>query len=288
MDFYCPCGFQYNKEEFKKHFRNCEKFAEKYTNLDYAISKIISKTLKNNRNSKLLLFILERYIKLIKQKMKINRKSNMPNIEIGKKIYNSVYNFKNNFGDTMLNQNQQSHININNNYNIINHTQKDYYYNYNFNNNINNMLSYSFSSDIYNEFSVNNSSNLSLNLNRANSQIFTGNNKNESFLKPKYYSQINVQIMNHNLLLKGTGIKEDENKIIIDFCKKEYFKADGKLEERNLKNISNKLKGILFHEWLIIVSNNDNNDIYFNLSSSKCKNIVIFSIEDKKFQVLKL
>lgn len=106
MDFKCLCGKTFNKKEFKKHFRDCNNFKEKYKNFDLKLSQLLYKYCKININLIMIKFLLERFVKLIAHKINfLNAKSSIPlphNFDYKKK-YNS-------------NNNRNYNNNCNNNY----------------------------------------------------------------------------------------------------------------------------------------------------------------------------
>ena len=66
----CVCGKEFKKINFKKHYKICELFLDKYNIFDYKISKILGEYLFDKKNLILIRFLIERYLKLIDKKIK--------------------------------------------------------------------------------------------------------------------------------------------------------------------------------------------------------------------------
>ncbi len=63
--FKCVCDEDLNKNTFKKHFKNCLQFKDKFIDIDFKISILLK-----NYNPLLIKNYLSRYIKLINSKFK--------------------------------------------------------------------------------------------------------------------------------------------------------------------------------------------------------------------------
>ena len=81
----CTCGYFFKKKEFKKHFKRCPYFLDKFTKFDYKISRLIGQYLINKDNLNIVRFLMKRYIKIIDKKIieyneeveKVNEKNNI-------------------------------------------------------------------------------------------------------------------------------------------------------------------------------------------------------------------
>ena len=83
------CGIKVNKKDFKLHYRNCNHFLEKYEDFDFKISSQISKHF-TKKNASIIIFLLERYIKLIKHKIEKKNIKHNPSSKyiVPKELYN--------------------------------------------------------------------------------------------------------------------------------------------------------------------------------------------------------
>ena len=106
----------------------------------------------------------------------------------------------------------------------------------------------------------------------------TDNNKNDFE---------NTQQLNYSISFIGESIRQENGIIIINYCKEIYIKNKGIINNDIVKSISSHLKKLFLEEFFIIISNKDNENIYFNLSSSMNMNKhIIFYLEGKKFYII--
>ena len=102
--FKCICGEKYNKNIFKKHYKKCKLFLNKYSEFDNIISHYLNNfSLEELQHIK---FLFNRYIKLIDFKINKNQQNN-----------NIIYTINNNFGNNSPYNNEDSF----NNYEYIKH-----------------------------------------------------------------------------------------------------------------------------------------------------------------------
>ena len=97
----------------------------------------------------------------------------------------------------------------------------------------------------------------------------------------------NTQQLNYSISFIGESIRQENGIIIINYCKEIYIKNKGIINNDIVKSISSHLKNLFLEEFFIIISNKDNENIYFNLSSSMNMNKhIIFYLEGKKFYII--
>ena len=295
------CGKKYDKKEFKKHFKNCHKFLEKFKDFDFKISELIKKYYKI-KNASIIQFLLQRYIKLIEHKIRKSQEDNNNNIrkiQIYEKKYknfelkkinpfyviskdinikNDNYNINNNNFNKLISYNPENSLNIKcsvkpkkfKNNNII----KEY---------INKIKQ----KNKRNYFIICNEINFKLINNKAlnkSSRLlsFIGGCENEIVL--------NIRKINKNcipyLSYLGSYYKGEEN-IVLEYCKELYKINEGIINKDFVKSISLFCKDLFLGEWLIIIINIDYMDIFFDLSSLKFKDkSIIFFLDNKKFYII--
>ena len=66
----CKCGNKFKKKIFKKHYKNCQSFINKFNKFDFYISNLLKEYLFDKDNLLLIEFMMKRYIKLIEKKIK--------------------------------------------------------------------------------------------------------------------------------------------------------------------------------------------------------------------------
>ena len=71
----CLCGNEFNKSEFKNHFRNCKIFFNRFKHMDMRISLLLNKYLAEKENIILVKYLFKRYIKLIENKINLDNLS---------------------------------------------------------------------------------------------------------------------------------------------------------------------------------------------------------------------
>ena len=103
----CICGIEFEEKFFKKHFRKCRLFINKFNKFDYKISILLEEYLFDIKNIFIIRYLMKRYLILIdKRIIKYNNKINNyyfnkpQNKEDKKKfISNSVRNNKKSYFD---------------------------------------------------------------------------------------------------------------------------------------------------------------------------------------------
>ena len=68
----CICGNDFDKFEFKNHYKKCKFFFDRFKNLDMRISFLLNKYLSIKENIVLVRYLFTRYIKLIDKKIYSN------------------------------------------------------------------------------------------------------------------------------------------------------------------------------------------------------------------------
>ena len=317
MDIQCVCGTKYDKKEFKKHYKNCCKLLEKFKDFDFKISQLIKKYYKL-KNASIIQFLLQRYIKLIEHKI---RKSQEDNNHI-RKIQS--YENKNKNLEYIINPFCAINTNINDNkddYKINNNSLTN---SNNINNNmINNSINYfnktenplnikctvkpkkfkpkNLIKEIINKININNKENVFIKCNDINFTILNNKEKKtdlKMFLKKLSFNgscepeivpdfkSINFKNCTPRLSFLGLNFKGEE-KIILDYCKDLYMANQGIINNDIAKSISLYCKDLFSGEWLIIITNIDYIDIYFDLSSLRGndKNMIFF-LDNKKYYII--
>ena len=110
-------------------------------------------------------------------------------------------------------------------------------------------------------------------------------NENQSF---NYFSTKTIifEGLKYKLISIGSNLKESEGEIIIDYCKNIYIRNKGIINFETVKYLSNIFKGLFLGEWFVIVSNIENNDIYYNLNSEIKNRAIFFYLDNKKFHIV--
>ena len=326
MDIQCICGNKYDKKEFKKHFKNCCKFIEKFKDFDFKISQLIKKYYKV-KHAIIIQFLLQRYIKIIEHKIRKYQEDNSDfnirkiqsyekknkNIENETKLINPFYVI-----DDIIKYNKNN-LNINNN-NLINY----YNINNNMNNNINNKINNNFNNDenllnikctvkpkkfkntnilkeMINSINLKNKDNNFIKCNEINFKLLNNKDKEKKmenkFLKnlsfiadiqPEIVSDFKkIDYKNCIPYLSFLGSNIKGENIILDYCKSIYINNNGIINNDIAKSISLFCKDIFSGEWLTIITSIDYIDIYYNISSLKCNDKnIIFFLDNKKFYII--
>ena len=274
----CMCGIEYDKKEFKKHFRHCNKFLEKYKDFDLKISREISKQFKLENNGAIIIFFLKKYIKLINDRTKENKNytSNQnPFYEIinGKSINNNgnpTFNLNNrNLSPKLNNKLNPDFCKNNCTTQQNNFYQKD-------------VLSPRNTVSNYGE----------LKLFQENNKIKSGLLKN-SFKKigEKKNNNLGNKIINpynitFNLRYFGSKMNKNAINFIIDCCAKKIIENKGLINNQTTKYLTECFKTIFAGHWFIIISSIEYNDINYNFSSFINDKSVIFDLHNKKICVI--
>ena len=92
----CICGINFEMNNFKKHFRNCQKFLQKFEKFDYQMQFLL-KSIVTKEVIHLVRFLLKRYIHLIDKKiLKINQNSENNQKDLSE---SEIKNIENNFNE---------------------------------------------------------------------------------------------------------------------------------------------------------------------------------------------
>ena len=93
--FKCYCEKEFNKNNFKRHFRICTFFIDKFKSFDNTMTLFLKYYLKTQKDLCNFRFLLERFIKLIDDKIKINKEYEIidDNNENEHK-HNQIYQYK--------------------------------------------------------------------------------------------------------------------------------------------------------------------------------------------------
>lgn len=265
----CMCGIEYNKKEFKKHFRHCNKFLEKYKDFDLKISREISKHFKLENNGAIIIFFFKKYIKLINDRIK------------EKKNYTSNQNpFYEIFNGKSINNSGNSSFNLNNKLNPDLYknkctTQQNNFYQ-------KDVLSPKNTVRNYGE----------LKLFQENNEIKSGPLK-YSFKKiaEKKNNKLGNKIINpynitFNLRYFGSKMNKNTINFIIDCCAEKIIENKGLINNQTTKYLTECFKTIFAGHWFIIISSIENNDINYNFSSFINDKSVIFDLHNKKICVI--
>ena len=95
----------------------------------------------------------------------------------------------------------------------------------------------------------------------------------------------NNNIGNQKMLKIGDEFKEDESKIIINFCKDELKKYGGKFNPKMIETIGKHINKVFSeHKWFILIYNNEYNEIQYNFSQTIPERYLIFSLGKFNFQ----
>jgi len=66
----CLCGKEFDEKNFAFHCKYCKLFLKKFTNFDFIIARLLEEYLYNKDNFIIIQFMLKRYLKLIRKKIK--------------------------------------------------------------------------------------------------------------------------------------------------------------------------------------------------------------------------
>lgn len=285
----CLCKQNFNKQEFKKHFKNCILFKQKYKDFDFTITQLLKKYLCLTENASIIIFLFQRYIKTIKNKFKNNQ--NKEDI-----LYKFIYE-QNSEIDNDNDQQKEDENNFkerlsfdgglsnNKNKNNPNNQFKNEIRNYNQNNNIINSLIQNYNFGIKNDIFQQNqdAQNIRPIFKGQNNLIYPQNN-----IKSQIYNnglEISQPLYNYNMIMIGSNIKYEERNTILDYCKNQYILNNGKFNSKIINNLSYRFKTLFFNDWFILISNKEYNDLYFSLTKTSFERIMIFSLGNLKFHI---
>ena len=311
MNIQCTCGIKYNKKEFKQHFRNCKLFLEKYKDFDFKISTIISKYFKYRKTESIIIFLLERYIKLIKHKInknKLNIKRNLSENNLNKDNAEPLYKINK---ENSIDNNNNSNLNIQN-FNLL--SKLNYKTNNDFNKENKNLDESLMRNNCIirkkkiTEFFPNTSSFNNYNKFRAlqkkneiNFEIFQQSNISKTFIENPFYNysknfgiinnplenqQFNSNNISWNLKYVGSQINNQVCKIIIDSCKTKFMENKGVINYQTINYLISYFKYMFHGEWFIIISNIEYQEIYYNFTSFISDKSIIFHLNTKIFCVI--
>lgn len=113
----CLCGRDYDKIEFKKHYKECEMFLDKFNDFDVKISMLLKSYCYNKEDLLYIKFLFKRYIKLIDYKIKSFQNDDIMMLEINNIINDNSFenqkkNISRNNSKDKLNNNNNNDINI--------------------------------------------------------------------------------------------------------------------------------------------------------------------------------
>ena len=132
-------------------------------------------------------------------------------------------------------------------------------------------------------------------INNVKKNININNEKNLGLLKnynKDYEKMITddkfIRNINYKLIFVGSDIKKEQYEGIIGLCVKNYLdnkKKKVKISESILENLEKIMPG----KWLVLISEKNSNN-YFDCTLSLTNNngIIIFSLENKKFNLISL
>ena len=263
MNIKCICGFEFNKKEFKRHFRNCERFLNKFKDFDFNISKTLAKYFKFE-NGSIIKFLLQRYVKLISHKIKSSEEQNnirKAKTEDNKKQNNSnvsnnnIKNFVNPFFEIQKDKIENKN-NINNDIlNPIFGIQQKFIEKINNKNNIFKLINYtddSFNFNNLNNRTINNMTDNDNNKMNPNNLIYTFNSPMNNV--NKINSSNTLYFQNNNINFSKNNISKSSNKSDYNF---KNFKISYAFMEDNISNNKKRLNNNL----------NSNNQLKQNISN---------------------
>ena len=247
----CLCGNEFNKFEFKKHYKKCKLFFERFKNLDMRISFLLNKYLSIKENIILVRFLFKRYINLIDKKIYSNKKeSQKPKNNYIKDIIIS-YDIKNKISNNFHNKNE-----------ILSEKNKNKTFSFNQINSTD-IIKKSF---IY-ENIINNISKLNDYNKKDNNQNY--NNKNKlNFVKEiieeqkNFYSSFPAPIINGNLkkeFNKCSAIKRHSIFIPRDNEMQIHFEKNFYLNWRIIGNINSDTGYLIVKRFKSILENENHN-----------------------------
>ena len=299
MEIQCICGIKYNKKQFKQHFRNCNHFLEKYKDFDFKISTAISKLFQTKKNSLIIIFLLERYIKLIKHKNKDNELNIKRSLSIKKYNANPPSKDKDKRDKSIDNNINNKNSNIQNflaklNYKTCNDFPKSKQLDNCFIRN-NCIIKKKNNNQLYNKLRVFQKMNeISFELLKQKDIPTTfienpfykfrrnfGNNNNQSESPPN--NPLNISF---NLKYVGSKIINHIGQIIIDNCKSIYTENNGIINNQITNYLITYFKSIFNGEWFIIIYNIEYNEIWHNFTSFINDKSIVFSLGNKLFYVI--
>ena len=308
MEIQCMCGIKVNKKDFKLHYRNCNHFLEKYEDFDFKISSQISKHF-TKKNASIIIFLLERYIKLIKHKIEKKNIKHNPSSKyiVPKELYNIPEDqipFFNRINDNR--NNSSNKLNNLNNFHVINDKTINYPYNYN---KIEEHLRRG-NRIIQNE-QHSEDDKLPHNTGFIKKNIFFKDLRllqerkeiNFEILKQMDFGNKNVNYKSNDLttnredtnqfdklssktLFIGSDIKEN-GEMIKDLCIEQYILKKGIINEQMIECLIDCFKKIFGGEWFMIIYNTEYNDIYYNLTTYISDKTLTFIINNKKISVIR-
>ena len=91
---------------------------------------------------------------------------------------------------------------------------------------------------------------------------------------------------NQKNLNVGSEFREEERKIIMNFCSDEYRKFGGKCNSKMIETIGKHINNVYSeHKWFILIYNNEYNDIHYNLSQTLPERYMDFSFGKLIFHI---
>ena len=299
MEIQCICGIKYNKKLFKQHFRNCNQFLEKYKDFDFKISTAISKLFQAKKNSTIIIFLLERYIKLIKHKNKDKEINIKRSLSVKKYKENPPSKDKDNNNKSIDNNINNKNSNIQNflaklNYKSSNDFPKNKKIDNCFIRN-NCIIKKKNNNELYNKlriFQKRNEISFELLKQKDIPNTFIenpfykfrgnfGNNNNQS--ESITYNPFNISF---NLKYIGSKIINQIGQTIIDNCKSKYRENNGIINNQITNYLITYFKSIFNGEWFIIIYNIEYNEIWYNFTSFINDKSIVFSLGNKLFYVI--
>ena len=129
---------------------------------------------------------------------------------------------------------------------------------------------------------INKSHSFHIQNNNASNQGYYCNNDIYSMISKNNNNNIGG---NQKILKIGNKFGEDESKIIINFCKDELKKYEGKFNSKMIETIGKHINKVYSeHKWFILIYNNEYNEIQYNISQTIPERYLNFSLGKFIFQ----
>ena len=91
---------------------------------------------------------------------------------------------------------------------------------------------------------------------------------------------------NQKIYIVGSKFGEDERKIIMNFCRDEYRKFEGKCNSKMIETIGKHINKVYSeHKWFILIYNSEYSDIQYNLSQTLPERYMNFSLGKLIFNI---
>ena len=93
----CKCGKIFDSIGFKKHFKNCTSFKEKFEKFDFKINMLLKEYISNVEDIFFIKFILKFYIHIIDKTMKNKNENSEKGITLNEKCNENDIKYKENY-----------------------------------------------------------------------------------------------------------------------------------------------------------------------------------------------